>query len=179
MGAGPDLSPAPLFICGYHMEYRLSRHAELEMEQRRIPLAAVEMVLRSPERRVPEGPNSGLWIYQSRMFANDKEYLLRIVVAEDRTPPLVITLYRTSKIELEPRMKIVYNPEVDILNVVFRDGQIAESDHDKPGLILDYDAAGNVVGLEILQASAKMANPMSVEYSITPPAAHLPTALQT
>jgi uncharacterized protein YuzE len=33
-------------------------------------------------------------------------------------------------------------------------------------VILDYDKSGNVVGLEILDASKRMANPMSVEYAI-------------
>jgi len=33
-------------------------------------------------------------------------------------------------------------------------------------LILDYDQSGNVVGLEILDASRRMGNPMSVEYAI-------------
>ena len=47
-----------------------------------------------------------------------------------------------------------------------KDAPVDESDEDKPGLILDYDKDGNVVGLEILDASKRMANPMSVEYAI-------------
>jgi uncharacterized protein YuzE len=43
------------------------------------------------------------------------------------------------------------------------------SDQDKPGVILDYDAGGNLAGFEILDASKRMANPMSVEYAVTPP----------
>ncbi len=66
-------------------------------------------------------------------------------------------------------MKVVYDPEVDVLRVVLSDAPVAESDQEKPGVILDYDGDGNVVGLEILNASKRMANPMSVEYAITPP----------
>jgi uncharacterized protein YuzE len=66
-------------------------------------------------------------------------------------------------------MKLVYDAEVDVLSVLLSDAQVAESDQDKPGVILDYDAGGNMVGLEILDASKRMANPMSVEYSVTPP----------
>lgn len=44
---------------------------------------------------------------------------------------------------------------------------VEESDEDKPGVILDYDKNGNVVSLEILDASKRIGNPMSVEYSIT------------
>ena len=66
-------------------------------------------------------------------------------------------------------MKVVYDPEVDVLSLLLSDAPVAESDQDKPGVILDYDGDGNVVGLEILDASKRMANPMSAEYAITPP----------
>ena len=46
-------------------------------------------------------------------------------------------------------MKVRYDPEVDVLTIVLSDAPIAESDEGKPGLILDYDIHGNVVGLEI------------------------------
>jgi uncharacterized protein YuzE len=39
-----------------------------------------------------------------------------------------------------------------------------ESDDDKPGVILDYDRDGNVVGIEILDASKRVENPQSIEY---------------
>ena len=62
-------------------------------------------------------------------------------------------------------MKVVYDPEVDILSVLLSDAPVVESDRDKPGVILDYDAGGNMVSFEILDASKRMANPMSVEYA--------------
>ena len=66
-------------------------------------------------------------------------------------------------------MKVVYDPEVDILSVLLSDALIAESDQAKPGVILDYDDLGDMVSFEILDASKRMANPMSVEYAVTPP----------
>lgn len=36
-------------------------------------------------------------------------------------------------------MKVTYDPEVDVLRIVFRDVAIEESDEDKRGVILDYD----------------------------------------
>jgi uncharacterized protein YuzE len=66
-------------------------------------------------------------------------------------------------------MKIVYDPEVDVLSVLLSDENIAESDEEKPGLLLDYDLSGNAVALEILDASKRMANPMSVEYAVKQP----------
>ena len=64
-------------------------------------------------------------------------------------------------------MKITYDPTVDVLRIIFRDAPIAESDEDKPGIILDYDAAGNVTGLEVLNASQRVENPHGVEYAVT------------
>jgi uncharacterized protein YuzE len=63
-------------------------------------------------------------------------------------------------------MKITYDPEVDVMRIIFNNSPIEESDEEKPGFIVDYDEDGNVVGLEILDASKRMDNPRSVEYSI-------------
>ena len=49
------------------------------------------------------------------------------------------------------------------------DAPVAGSDQNKHGIILDYDAGGNMVRFEILDASTHMANPMSVECAVTPP----------
>jgi len=50
-------------------------------------------------------------------------------------------------------MKADYDPQVDVLTVVFSDAPVDESDEVKPGVILDYDLAGNIVGMEILDTS--------------------------
>lgn len=63
-------------------------------------------------------------------------------------------------------MKITYDPEVDVLCVTFSKARIHESDEDKPGIILDYDKKGNIVGLEILDASKRIENPRHVEYAV-------------
>ena len=63
-------------------------------------------------------------------------------------------------------MKITYDPEVDVLRIIFSSAPIEESDAEKPGIILDYDKGGNVVGLEILDASKRMENPRAVEYAV-------------
>ena len=64
-------------------------------------------------------------------------------------------------------MKVTYNSNVDVLSILLSDAAVEESDEDKPGVILDYDKNGNVVSLEILDASKRMGNPMSVEYAVT------------
>ena len=64
-------------------------------------------------------------------------------------------------------MKLTYDPGVDVLRIVLSDADMEETDADKPGVILDYDKNGNVVGLEILEASKRVANPRAVEYAVT------------
>ena len=64
-------------------------------------------------------------------------------------------------------MKVTYDQEVDILRIVLNDAAIEESDEDKPGVIIDYDDHGNVIGLEILDASSRIANPRTLKYAVT------------
>lgn len=63
-------------------------------------------------------------------------------------------------------MKVTYDRETDTLTVVFSDKPVAESDEDKPGVILDYDASGNLVSLEILDASQRVTLPTRIEYQV-------------
>ncbi len=64
-------------------------------------------------------------------------------------------------------MKVIYDRETDTLTVVFMDVPVAESDEDKPGVILDYDASGNLVSLEILDASRRITSPSRIEYQVS------------
>jgi uncharacterized protein YuzE len=64
-------------------------------------------------------------------------------------------------------MKVTYDSGVDVLRILFRDMPVEESDEDKPGVILDYDKDGNIVGLEILNASQRIENPRGIDYAVT------------
>jgi YD repeat-containing protein len=62
-------------------------------------------------------------------------------------------------------MKVIYDPRTDTLSVILREGaSVAESDEDKPGVILDYDDQGNLVSLEILDASRRVTEAQRVEF---------------
>lgn len=62
-------------------------------------------------------------------------------------------------------MKVTYDPKTDSLSVILREGvAVAESDEDKPGVILDYDEEGNLVSLEILDASRRVTEARRVEF---------------
>jgi len=64
-------------------------------------------------------------------------------------------------------MKVTYDSEVDVLHILLRNVPVEESDEDKPGVILDYDKEGNIVGIEILDASKRVEDPRSVQHAVT------------
>ncbi len=51
-----------------------------------------------------------------------------------------------------------YDSEVDVLRIIWSNAEIEDSDSISEGVILDYDTAGNVIGIEILNASKKIKN---------------------
>jgi len=53
-------------------------------------------------------------------------------------------------------MKIAYYPETDSMYIDFSAKQSAESKEVSPGVVLDYDADGNLVGIDIDNAAHKM-----------------------
>jgi uncharacterized protein YuzE len=63
-------------------------------------------------------------------------------------------------------MKVTYDPHTDTLTVIFNDKTISESDEDKPGVILDYDDHGNLVSLEVLDASTRVSEPAGIEFRL-------------
>ncbi len=64
-------------------------------------------------------------------------------------------------------MKVSYDPRSDTLTLILKeDAQVAESDEDKPGVILDYDAEGNLISMEILDASRRVTEAQKVEFQI-------------
>ena len=66
-------------------------------------------------------------------------------------------------------MPIICDHHTDTLTMIFRDGvAVVESDEQRPGVILDFDAAGELVSLEILDASTRVAEPSRVDFSAQP-----------
>jgi len=65
-------------------------------------------------------------------------------------------------------MKATYDRQTDTLTVILRDGvHVTESDEDKPGVILDYDDRGNLVSLEVLDASWRVSEASKMEFQTT------------
>ena len=51
-------------------------------------------------------------------------------------------------------MKVIYDKETDTLSIILRDGNVAESDETRPGLILDYDKTGRLMSIELPEPTA-------------------------
>jgi uncharacterized protein YuzE len=63
-------------------------------------------------------------------------------------------------------MKVVYDPDKDILQIAFIETIVEETAQIAPGLVLDYDEDGNVIGLEIRKASTKVDSPYAISYLV-------------
>ncbi len=59
-------------------------------------------------------------------------------------------------------MKVNYDAATDTLTVILREAPVAESDEDKSGVILDYDHSGDLISIEVLDASQRVEEPRSV-----------------
>ena len=64
-------------------------------------------------------------------------------------------------------MKVSYDRKTDTLTVVFKEKvEVAISDDGKPGAILDFDRAGDLVAIEILDASRRVSEATRVDFEL-------------
>lgn len=120
------------------VDYVVTDHAKLELFRRGLSEQIIHAILFAPEERDTVRP--GRVVLQSRLLMG----------------------------ELEEAMKVSYDKTTDTLSMILKDNTpIAESDEDKPGVILDYDAAGNLVSIEILDASKRVTETRKVEFQTT------------
>ena len=125
-------------------ECSISSHAIAEMRRRGINEDLVRRVLAAPEQR--EAVRPGRDVLHSRVEFERKTYLVRVVVD----------------------VEVTYDHKTDTLTVILKEGvQVAESDEDKPGVILDYDVEGNLLSLEVLDASRRVTDARKIEYQMT------------
>jgi uncharacterized protein YuzE len=53
-------------------------------------------------------------------------------------------------------MKLEFDPVADALYFRLNDAKITETEQVRPGIILDFDSAGNVVGVEVLDVNKRL-----------------------
>jgi len=65
-------------------------------------------------------------------------------------------------------MKVMYDGKTDTLTMLLKENvAVAESDEEKPGVILDYDAQGDLVSIEVLDASRRVTEARKVDFQTT------------
>jgi uncharacterized protein YuzE len=65
-------------------------------------------------------------------------------------------------------MRVIYHLDTGASTIIFTETPVAESDEDKPGVILNYDTDGNFISLEILDATRRVNLPSKIEYQVSP-----------
>ena len=64
-------------------------------------------------------------------------------------------------------MKVNYDPKTDTLSFLLKENvAVAESDEEKPGVILNYDERGDLVSMEILDASRRVTEARKIDFQI-------------
>ena len=76
------------------MKYKISGHAEEQMNKRNISKEIVDKILQQPEQIINEETYT---IYQSIIDENGKSYLYRVFVNTKKDPSVVLKVYKTSK----------------------------------------------------------------------------------
>ena len=62
-------------------------------------------------------------------------------------------------------MKFTYDPEVDALYMRITEAEIVESEETQPGLVMDFDADGKIVGMEFLNAKERFSKKAILQFS--------------
>ncbi len=58
---------------------------------------------------------------------------------------------------------VAYDPEADAAYIRFSAGRVEESEEVSPGIVLDYDEDGHIVGMEVLHARRQLPPELLVE----------------
>jgi uncharacterized protein YuzE len=69
-------------------------------------------------------------------------------------------------------MKVIYDRETDILDLILSDGVVVESDEIREGIIIDYDKDNRIVSVEILDASKRISEPTTIAYELKEAISH-------
>jgi uncharacterized protein YuzE len=66
-------------------------------------------------------------------------------------------------------MKVQYDPQADAMYIRLAAGEVADSDEVREGVVIDYDAQGRVLGIELLDVSRRTDNPRELSLELLAP----------
>jgi len=81
------------------MSFVFSNHALEQMHRRGIKQKDVEVAMLHPDQVLSDIENPDITIYQSLLNENGQLFLLRVFVNTTKRPNVIVTLYRTTKIQ--------------------------------------------------------------------------------
>ncbi len=76
-------------------DFNFSKHSREQIKRRGLSKKVITDVVRSSEKTTTKEENVD--VYQKIVKENNKPYLYRVFVNNTKTPPLIITAYKTSK----------------------------------------------------------------------------------
>ena len=136
----------------------LTKHARESIDVRRIELAWIEAALCAPDfaETDPRHPE------RMRSYKAIAEYggrVLRIVHRPDGDD--IVGDHRTFRSRSGAMIRTSYDPEADAMFVWFGPEGVksAGTEEVSPGIMLDFDSEGRVIGIEVLDVSERMMQP--------------------
>ena len=63
-------------------------------------------------------------------------------------------------------MRVQYDPSADAMYIRLAEGTVTDSDEVREGVVLDYDAGGKVLGIELLNVSKRADNPREMAFEM-------------
>jgi hypothetical protein len=78
------------------MKYNYSKHSLEQMALRGISQEQVDITIKSCDKCLTE--SDGQYVYQKVFSFNEESYLIRVFINKYKEPPLIKTVYKTSKI---------------------------------------------------------------------------------
>jgi hypothetical protein len=88
------------------MDYTFSKHAEEQMQRRNINRKDIDTAMLYPDQMLADSENTGITIYHFLLKENEQMFLLRVFVNTIRNPNVIVTLYKTTKIQKYYESKI-------------------------------------------------------------------------
>jgi len=81
------------------MVFLFSKHAEEQLFRRSLDRNIIESIMLNPEQILDDENDTDIKIYQSIEREDDKIFLYRVFVNTQSLPNVIVTLYRTTKID--------------------------------------------------------------------------------